>query len=228
MSSATLPLSSGGRPTANDRLKRSFGSRFWGSLLAASLVHFAVLALWPEMRAGDVSVDSRELQTVELPPEVKIPPPPEEIARPAVPVLSPDVSVDPELTIPPATFSDNPVESLPEPPRGTGVDVSESPVWTPREVDPDLKNRPEYLRVLQRRYPPMLKDAGIGGTVVLWVFIDETGAVKNTRVIQGSGYEELDRVARELMQEVARFSPALNRDQRVPVWIQIPVTFQAR
>ena len=57
---------------------------------------------------------------------------------------------------------------------------------------------------------------------------DETGAVRETRLITSSGHDSLDRLAQDLMRETARFSPALNRDQRVPVWIQLPVTFQTR
>jgi hypothetical protein len=29
-----------------------------------------------------------------------------------------------------------------------------------------------------------------------------------------------------VVRESARFSPALNREQKVPVWIALPVTFQ--
>jgi hypothetical protein len=35
--------------TANERLKDSFSSWFWGSILAATLIHFGVFAFWPEM-----------------------------------------------------------------------------------------------------------------------------------------------------------------------------------
>ena len=137
------------------------------------------------------------------------------------------MNISEDITIGEVTFSENPVSDLPPPPTGSGVDVSDQPTFTPYEVKPELRNRAEFARLLERRYPPMLRDAGIGGTVVLWVFIDEQGNVRNTRVTQGSGYDQLDEAARAVMTE-ARFTPALNRDQRVPVWIQLPVTFQTR
>jgi TonB family protein len=107
-------------------------------------------------------------------------------------------------------------------------EVGREPVFTPMEIRPQFLNRTEFIQQLQRRYPPMLKDAAIGGTVNVWVFIDERGQVTNTRVQESSGYPQLDMTAEQLMREVADFSPAVNRDQNVPVWISIPVTFETR
>ena len=96
------------------------------------------------------------------------------------------------------------------------------------EVRPELRNRTAFIQQLERSYQPLLKDAVIGGTANIWVFINERGQVTNTRVQESSGYPQLDQVAEQLMREVAQFSPAVNRDQNVPVWISIPVTFETR
>lgn len=213
--------------TANERLKHGFGAWFWRSLALAALLHFLVFALWPAMEAADVGFTSETLQQVDIPPEFEIPPPPEEIVRPAIPVLSANLDIPDEISIGPTTFDDNPISTLPPPPLGQ-TNVSDQPAFTPYEVKPELRNRAAFARELERNYPPMLRDAGIGGTVLLWVRIDETGAVRETRLITSSGYDALDQLAQDLMRETARFSPALNRDQRVAVWIQLPVTFQTR
>jgi periplasmic protein TonB len=223
---AVAPMPAG-HFTANDRLKSSFGSWFWGSVAIAALVHGAIFAFWPSMQAADVSITSTELQQVDVPPEVEIPPPPEQIPRPAVPVLSTNIDVSEDITIQEVTFSANPIENLPPPPTGQSVGLEDSPQFTPFEVRPELRNRAEVARVLERNYPAMLRDAGIGGTVQLWVFINEQGVVQRTRVNNSSGYPQLDQAAEAVAREM-RFSPALNRDQRVPVWIQIPVTFTTR
>lgn len=212
---------------ANDRLKEAFGAWFWRSLALAALLHFLVFALWPAMEAADVAFTSDTLQQVDIPPEFEIPPPPEEIVRPAIPVLSANLDIPDDISIGPTTFDDNPIGTLPPPPLGQ-TNVSDQPAFTPYEVKPELRNRSEFARELERGYPSMLREAGIGGTVLLWVRIDETGAVRETRLITSSGHDSLDRLAQDLMRETARFSPALNRDQRVPVWIQLPVTFQTR
>ncbi|MEX2584337.1 MAG: TonB family protein [Gemmatimonadota bacterium] len=213
--------------TANDRLKQRFSSYFWASLSLAAVLHFLVLALAPSVMAEDYSVDSTEMEQIEVPLEVEIPPPPEQIVRPAVPLMSSSVDFDTDLTIDPTIFSEVLPSDLPPPPVGS-PDISDEPRFTPYEVRPEFRNRDEYARALVRRYPPTLRDAGIGGSVLLWVFIDETGSVQTVRVTESSGYEQLDEVAETVVREVARFTPALNRDERVPVWIQIPVVFQAR
>ena len=69
------------RETANERLKRNFNSRFWGSMIAATVMHFMTFAFWPELTAEDFSFEDIELEAIELPPEIEIPPPPQQIAR---------------------------------------------------------------------------------------------------------------------------------------------------
>jgi len=91
-------------------------------------------------------------------------------------------------------------------------------------VKPDVKNREEVQRALEREYPPLLRDAGIGGTVVVWFFIDDQGSVVRTLVRESSGFKGLDEAALKVA-GIIRFTPALNRDKRVPVWISLPINF---
>ena len=212
--------------TANDRFKAGFGNWFWGSMIAATVLHFAMFAFWPEMTAEDVSFSTEELEAIELPPEVEIPPPPEAISRPAVPVVA-TADIEEDITIAPTTFEDNPVEDLPPPPEEAGTDISAAPTFTPFTVRPDVKNRSQVARALEREYPPLLRDAGIGGTVNVWIFIDEQGLVQRTQVQESSGHKALDDAAMKVA-EVIEFTPALNRDKTVAVWIALPITFQTR
>ena len=212
--------------TANERLKRSFSSWFWGSMIAATVIHFAAFAFWPELTAADFSFDSTELEAIELPPEIEIPPPPQQIARPATPVMA-SADIDEDITIAPTTFEDNPVEDLPPPPEEQVVDLSAAPTFTPFTVAPDIQNRAEVIRAMEREYPPLLRDAGIGGTVQVFFFIDEEGVVQQFQVNVTSGHQALDDAALAVA-GVYRFSPALNRDKRVPVWVSFGITFQVR
>lgn len=209
--------------TANDRLKESFGSWLWGSMIAATAVHFMMFAFWPDFEPEDVSFAAMEIEAIELPPEIEIPPPPEAIARPATPVIT-EAAIEEDITISPTTFEDNPVENLPPPPDEVQTDVSAAPTFTPFTVRPDITNRPEVARALEREYPPLLRDAGIGGTVNVWFFIDETGVVRQTQVNETSGHSSLDDAALAVA-NVFKFTPALNRDKRVPVWISLDITF---
>ncbi len=42
------------RPLQED----TFRAWFWGSMILATLTHFAVLTLWPELSAQDLAIDS--------------------------------------------------------------------------------------------------------------------------------------------------------------------------
>jgi len=212
--------------TANDRFKRSFADMFWGSMIAATVLHFSLFAFWPDLTAEDFSFSADELESIELPPEIEIPPPPEQIARPATPVVS-TAEIDEDITIAPTTFEDNPVEDLPPPPDEEGGDISAAPTFTPMTVRPEIKNVREVIRAMEREYPPILRDAGIGGRVVVWFFIDENGRVQDRRISQTSGHAALDEAALDVA-EVYEFTPALNRDQQVAVWVQFPITFEVR
>jgi TonB family protein len=213
--------------TENDRFKRSFGSWFWGSMITATLFHFLLFQFWPTQTADDVSFTADELEMIELPPEIEIPPPPEAITRPATPVMA-LTEIDDDITIAPTTFADNPIDDLPPPPTNDGaVDLAANPVFTPMTVRPEIRNRAEVQAALMREYPVILRDAGIGGTVVVWFFISEEGRVLDRRVSESSGHVPLDEASLQVA-DVFRFTPALNREQIVQVWIQLPITFQVQ
>jgi len=210
--------------TANDRLKKGWENWFWGSMMAAIAVHFAIFAVFPDLQAEDVSFDADELEAIDIPPEVEIPPPPEAIQRPATPVIA-EAQIDEDITIAPTTFEDNPVEMLPPPPdaSNTGGNTA-GPRFIPYDVPPNLRNRARVAQVLQREYPPLLKESGIGGVVTVWLYIDENGQVADREVNESSGYNALDQAALEVADEM-EFTPAQNRDKRTAVWVSIPITF---
>lgn len=106
-------------------------------------------------------------------------------------------------------------------------EVSANPTFTPFTVAPSIVNREEVVAAMADAYPPLLREAGIGGTVRVWFFIDEKGVPEDTRIHESSGHEALDRAAIEVA-EVFRFTPALNRSEEVPVWVQFPITFQVK
>ena len=212
--------------TANDDFKRSFSTWFWGSMSAATALHFLVFALMPAMEADDVALNPDVIEMIQPPEEIDIPPPPEAIARPAMPVIT-DAPIEEDITIADVTFDANPVENLPPPPDEVETDISAAPVWTDVDILPTLKNKEEVQRALTREYPPLLRDAGIGGTTVVWFFIDETGKVVKTEVKTSSGHKALDDAAIKIS-HLYEFSPAINRDKPVPVWVSLGIAFETR
>lgn len=115
------------------------------------------------------------------------------------------------------------VEAAPEP--GERVALPGGGVaFTPFTKAPRLVNLAELRAVVEENYPPLLKDAGVGGIAQVWMFIDAQGVVTDVRINQASGHQALDDAALRVAGKF-RFEPALNGEEPVGVWVSYPVTF---
>lgn len=97
--------------------------------------------------------------------------------------------------------------------------------FIPYDVAPELQNAGEVSARLQELYPDSLEEAGIGGSVVLWLEVDERGRVKRSLLQESSGHDPLDQAASRIAGEMG-FSPALNRGDPVGVWVQQRIRFE--
>ncbi len=108
----------------------------------------------------------------------------------------------------------------------SGTGVQKGPTFTPYTVRPRVLNKETVVREMQGAYPPLLRDAGIGGTAIVYFFVDANGNVEQTKIFKSAGRPQLDSAALKVARTY-RFSPAMNRDRKVAVWVQFPITFQA-
>ena len=134
--------------------------------------------------------------------------------------------------------------NAPEPPAAAVTPPSEAVEWTPPpmpSVDdlsrgdrpsfiafdrpPVLQNTGEVSDAMKQAYPTNLKDAGIGGRVEIWLYVDTSGTVRNTELKTSSGNSDLDAAAADVVATM-RFDPAMNRDQPTDVWVAQWITFQ--
>lgn len=214
------------QPTANDRLKRAYSRYLSIGFIMAAGAHSVLFAVFPDMQIADLRAAGGQFEAVALPPEppkVEIPQPPEPIARPATPKVG-QVAVAEEITIVPTTFESNPPQP-PGPPPTVGSSAGEGgPSFIPYDVPPRLKNGAEIQRILQSEYPGSLRQAGLGGTVVLWILVDVEGQVVESQVHVSSGRKEFDEAAQRVASAMF-FQPALNRDKKTAVWVQQAITF---
>jgi protein TonB len=194
-------------------------------MIVAAVVHAGTFALWPEMSVEAIASDPNVTTTIDL-GEIPLPKTPEPLARPATPVMA-TTEIGEDLTIEPTTWDANPVDVYQPPPSSAEDTDARATTLTPYTVRPEILNVAEVQREMARLYPPSLRDAGIGGTVELSLYIDENGQVLEAKVLRGSGHGSLDAAALRLS-DGFRFSPALNRDKRVAVWVSFPVVFQVR
>ena len=82
----------------------------------------------------------------------------------------------------------------------------------------------QYASTPRAPYPAAAKKAGISGTVILSVSIDESGQPTAVNKVKSSGNPELDEAAIRTVQRW-RFHPAKIDDRAVATRLQIPVRF---
>ncbi len=75
-------------------------------------------------------------------------------------------------------------------------------------------------------YPIAEVRAGVQGTVLLRVLVDETGKPVQVLVAKSSGSRELDRAALKHVLAAWRFHPAQRDGHAIEAWAQVPVEFK--
>ncbi len=85
--------------------------------------------------------------------------------------------------------------------------------------------KPRIVDIPVPTYPDAVRSAGIEGTTTAELLLDLDGSVMDARVLASSGNQMLDAAAVKAAMK-ARFTPAMQRDQPVRVWISIPYRFR--
>jgi TonB family protein len=146
-----------------------------------------------------------------LPPKIKnISPPPQ---KPKLPVAAEsdkeieDITINPNINI---------ISKTPE------VDFELPDTFIPYDKKPEPLN----LNEIKIEYPEIALKLRIEGTVWLKLWVDKNGNVRKVKVHKGVN-EILDSVAVEAYRHL-KFSPAMQRDIPVDVWITMPLTFKMK
>ena len=161
----------------------------------------------------DVELQEIIIENIPQTQQIEKPPPP---ARPSVPVESEDEDIADDLTIEETDLdSFEAWDAPPPPPEG------------PRVKFIPYDDPPQPLSSIRPVYPEIAQEAGIEGTVVVQVFVDKKGRVKDPLVLKGIPNTGLDEAAVTAIKKT-RFRPAKQRERAVGVWISIPVNFRLK
>lgn len=215
-----------GEPGRRASVRASRGFRrplAWGLVISAVLhvIFYPLLALISIPGLPGRAMQDWPLSTLELPPLVEIPDPPETVRRPELPVPR-SLSLDEDLRIEAAVTGSATDVGLGPPP---AVQAEAADIDLVRyDVPPMLGNRSQFARLVWNFYPLELQRAGVEGAVELAMFIDVHGRVGDVRVEESSGFPKMDDAARHLAYRM-QFLPALMRDQLVGVWVHQRVCF---
>lgn len=166
-----------------------------------------------------------------LPRKAQALPRAEPIATPpllAAPERAPAPEVAP-LPLPPPQPVPLPVvlpAPAPEPVRPAAIAAASVSEPKPAPVSPPRFDA-DYLDNPAPAYPPLSRRLGEEGRVLLRVFVNPDGAAAQVEIRESSGFERLDRVARDTVRRW-RFVPARQAEKGVAVWVLVPISFSLR
>jgi protein TonB len=221
MSIMTASLVATLHESAHRELKAAYPRIVLVGALLACLVHFGLL-LGVLPGASPIPIELRR-------PEPRIPrvenidysviPEAVPIARPVVPDADFDEIVPDEFLVPVVEPISSPpwAEKMPD---GRGSAEPEPVAYrATAEVTPELLHRVAPV------YPELARMAGAEGRVLLDVWIDETGRVRNVQVLRSDAASTLEQAAIEAVRQWL-FSPARQGGRPVAVRVSVPIEFR--
>lgn len=214
MTTTTETISTAHSVTANTQFKAKYHRTLRNALIWAIVIHIGAFVLSPEFTFKPYQLKEETFEVVDLPPQIDIPPPPQEIALPQVPVEAAEGDEDTEDEIAPTTFDSFEDMPPPPPPSGGGGDVFLA-----------FDEPPVLVNFEQPDYPPLARDAGIEGTVAIRVLVDEQGKVIAADVLQSDVTPAMERAALAAAR-MCKFRPAKQRTIPVKAHVMIPFQFQ--
>jgi protein TonB len=157
-----------------------------------------------------------------LPPAPPRPPVPVEVPNDVV-LDDAELELDASLDLNEALVDLRP--PLPAPPPAEELEEEEAEIFVAVEDMPQMIGG--VARLIQTIvYPEMARKAGVEGTVIVQIIIDEEGVPRDP-VILRSASDLLDDAAVEAVMR-QRFTPGRQRGRAVKVKLAIPVTFRLR
>lgn len=212
----------------------------WRALLGVALFHLLlVLALVTVRSTTEVVAEPQALMVSLLSapePAAPVEPPkplpassrPAPAAQPlrSAPLLTTRSTAPAAAETAPAPVVDTPPLAKAEPVAApaaapvSALPVAPAAVSQPR-FDADYLDNPAPV------YPPLSRKLGEFGQVTLRVFVGADGQADKVEIRESSGYERLDRAARDAVSRW-RFVPARQGDKGVAAWVLVPISFSIR
>ena len=208
-----------GRPTLEDSYPYRIRLISLGVLLTLAVTLFFFPRFETTHQMTVATKLERFIEELDIPEtrQFESPPPP---PRPSIPIESDLEDIAEDITIPETDLEDFD-EWEASPPAGVSrikfiaYDEPPSPIGG-------------YEAIGQRIvYPKVAREAGIEGTVILQIFVNNRGFVRDVFVLRGLPKTGLDEAAVKAIKQV-RFKPAKQRDRVVAVWISIPIHFRLK
>jgi len=86
---------------------------------------------------------------------------------------------------------------------------------------------PRYQLNAPPPYPGLARKRGLQGTVILQVLVNKEGRVDDLKIDASSNFSMLDRAAVKAVRKWS-FEPGKKGEERISMWVKVPVTFQLK
>lgn len=204
-------------------MKRRYVKTFEKCLLISLALHIVVFLFWREAKVKPVERVRKQviIQIEDIPEthqEIKRAPPP---SRPSVPVEVESEDVPDDVTIE-STELDVREENIPPPPPPP-MEITAPPEEEDEIVEfYHVEQKPRLVKMVQPEYPEIARKAVIEGKVFLHLLIGKDGRVEEVKFIKGP---PVFREAAIAAAKQYRFTPAMQNDKPVRVWMALPIDF---
>ena len=199
--------------TENDRFKAGYGNTLRATFLASFVIYLLIFLFSPVLEITPYRLKEETIEVVDIPQTVDIPPPPQELPKPQVPVeAAPDSEVEEDVEIADTLPTD--FDYVPPPPSTGGGGGNDFVAFD---------TKPEIVQYVPPQYSEFAREAGLEGMVMVDVLVGTDGRVKDARVSR-SVHPVLDRAAVAAARQ-ARFTPGKQRNIPVEVWVTLPYNF---
>ena len=212
-------------------LKRSYRRLLGISAGVSVLLHTALFAFFPTLELKPYAKPQApviiQLEQIPETRQDRRPPAP---SRPVVPVVSDNPDVPDDATIE-TTELDLNVADLPPPPPLPQVEAAEEKMIELAAEEEEVvelwkvEKPPEVKKKVAPDYPEIARKAGIEDKVFALVLVGRDGKVE--KVGQITGPEVFHESVRSAAMQW-EFSPAIQNDRPVRVWVSLPFTFQLK
>ena len=205
--------------SANFLFKKKYSKYLVGSIVTSFVFHIVFILGMPALSAQITTHDETNMEAIDLPPEVVIPPPPRPLTKPAIPMEA-EEEIDEDITIEETTPP--PPDLIPEMPTVAAPEAEEFLMVA--EVWPKYKHVPP-----QPKMPQYIARARVDVITKIEFFVTKAGDVdaNRTKIAVSSGYPELDEIAVQWAKQI-KFHPALNRGEPVAVRVTIPIKWVSK
>jgi len=105
------------------------------------------------------------------------------------------------------------------------------PPERPKQIAPAPPSLVEAVPIYRKNpsppYPRNARRRGYEGKVILEVLVNKEGSVEDLRILESSGYRVLDRAAMKSVQ-IWLFEPGRRGEERVEMWVKVPIRFDLK